>query len=276
MLQALSSLTNDGTTLKPYVVDKIVDNNGTIIYDGKREELEKVYSKETIDYIKKLMHNVVYDGLVYNKVWQPSSTTLIGKTGTAQIASPNGGYLKGENDYVRSFAGVFPEEDPKYIVYIAAKQINTSATNIAKEFTSAVDKIVSYAGLVNNKDEMTEKIIYLDNYISSDVTSTIDNLTEKQLNVIKLGTGNYIINQYPLKGIKLFENSKVFLVTNNTDYIMEDITNWSLNEVMTYSNLLGIELNVNGYGYVKEQSIPVETPINKDMILTVTLSDEDL
>ena len=276
MLQALSSLTNDGTTLKPYVVDKIVDNNGTIIYDGKREELEKVYSKETIDYIKKLMHNVVYDGLVYNKVWQPSSTTLIGKTGTAQIASPNGGYLKGENDYVRSFAGVFPEEDPKYIVYIAAKQINTSATNIAKEFTSAVDKIVSYAGLVNNKDEMTEKIIYLDNYISSDVTSTIDNLTEKQLNVIKLGTGNYIINQYPLKGIKLFENSKVFLVTNNTDYIMEDITNWSLNEVMTYSNLLGIEINVNGYGYVKEQSIPVGTPISKDMSLTVTLSDEDL
>jgi len=276
MLQALSSLTNDGTTLKPYVVDKIVSDAGEIVYDGERTELEKVYSKETTDYIKKLMHNVVYEGLEYNKVWRPSSTTLIGKTGTAQIASPNGGYLKGEHDYVRSFAGIFPEDEPKYIVYIAAKQITTSATNIAKEFTNAVDKIVSYAGLVNNKEELEEKIINLNNYISSEVITTVEELKQKKLNVITLGTGKYVINQYPLKNTKVFENSKVFLVTNNTDYIMEDITGWSLNEVMTYSNLLGIELYTNGYGYVKEQSIPVGTIITKDMNLSVTLSNDNL
>ena len=63
MLQALSVITNDGTALKPYIVDKIVDGDGNITYEGKRTELNKVYSKETIDYIKKLVHNVVYDGL---------------------------------------------------------------------------------------------------------------------------------------------------------------------------------------------------------------------
>lgn len=276
MLQALSAITNDGTTLKPYVVDKIVDNEGEIVYDGKRTELEKVFSKETTDYVKKLMYNVVYEGLEYNKVWQPSKTTMIGKTGTAQIASPNGGYLTGENDYIRSFAGIFPEEEPQYIVYIATKQITTSATNIAKELADAVDKIVSYAGLVNDKSNLEDKIVNLDNYISADVTTTVETLKNKKLNVVTLGTGKYVINQYPLKDAKVFENSKIFLVTNNTDYVMEDITGWSLNEVMTYCNLLGIELTTNNYGYVETQSIPAGTPVSADMNLSVTLKNDDL
>lgn len=272
MLQALSSITNDGTTLKPYIVDKIVDGDGNTIYEGKKTELNKVYSKETTDYMKNLMHNVVYEGLDYNKVWQPKSTTLIGKTGTAQIASPTGGYLKGSNDYIRSFAGIFPEEDPEYIVYIAVKQINTKASTIAKELTDAVDKIVSYMGLINDKEEIESKIISLDNYISADVTTTVENLKNKKLNVITLGTGKYVINQYPLKNTKVFENSKVFIVSNNNDYIMENIIGYSLNEVMTYCNLLGIELYTNGYGYVTEQSIEVGTSITSDSVLTVTLS----
>lgn len=272
MLQALTSITNNGTILKPYIVSKIVSADEEVVYEGKRTEVEKVYSEETMDYIKKLMHNVVYEGLDYNKVWQPKSTTMIGKTGTAQIASPNGGYLKGNYDYIRSFAGIFPEEDPQYIVYIAAKQITTSASNLAKELTSAVDKIVSYIGLINDKEEIERKIINLNNYISADVTVTVEELKNKNLNVIILGTGKYVINQYPLRKAQIFENSKVFIVSNNTDYKMENVIGWSLNEIMTYCNLLGIELVTNGYGYVNMQSIEVGTNITEGMTLTVTLS----
>lgn len=275
MLQALSALTNDGTTLKPYIVDKIVNDAGEVVYEGNRTELEKVYSKETMDYVKGLMYDVVYNGLSYNKVWQPTKTTLIGKTGTAQIASPSGGYLKGENDYVRSFAGIFPADEPKYIVYIAAQKINTSATNIAKELTKVVDDIVAYIGLVNSNEEIEEKIIALDNYISAEVLETVDKLKNKKLNVITLGTGKYIINQYPLKDVKVFENSKVFLVTNNTDYVMEDMTGWSLNEVMTYTNLLGIKLETIGYGYVTSQSIEVGSSITEGMSLSITLDKKN-
>lgn len=272
MLQALSTITNNGVTLKPYIVDKIVDNSGNVVYDGKRTELEKVYSKETTDYMKNLMHNVVYDGL--STYWQPSKTIMIGKTGTAQIASPSGGYLKGENDYIRSFAGIFPEDDPKYIVYIAVKQIDTSAKNIAKELTKAVDDIVSYLGLENTKNNIEEKIIKLNNYISAEVTTTVEELKNKKLNVYVLGSGKYIINQYPLKDTKVFENSKIFLLSNNTDFILEDLTGWSLNDVMTYSNLLGISFITDGYGYVVSQSITPGTLITSDMNLSLTLSKE--
>lgn len=272
MLQALTSITNDGTILKPYIVDKIVNDSGEVVYEATRTEVEKVYSKETTDYMQKLMNNVVYEGLDYNKVWQPKTTTMIGKTGTAQIASPTGGYLKGGNDYIRSFAGIFPKEDPEYIVYIAVKQINTTASNIAKELTNAVDKIVSYVGLLNSKEEIENKIIKLDSYISADVTTTIENLKQKKLNAIVLGTGKYIINQYPLKNTNVFENSKMFIVTNNTNYVMENVIGWSLNEITTYCNLMGIEIYTNGYGYVTSQSIEPGVSITDDISLTVTLS----
>jgi len=225
-----------------------------------------------MDYMKKLMHNVVYDGLDSSKNWQPKKTTIIGKTGTAQIASPEGGYLTGGNDYVRSFAGIFPEEEPQYIVYIAAQQINTGASSIAKEFTSAIDKMVSYLGIEEKDNEIEEKIVNLNNYISLEVITTVEELKNKKLNVYVLGTGKYIINQYPLKNTSVSEYGKVFLVSNNTDYIMEDITGWSLNEVMTYTSLLGIDLVTNGYGYVTSQSIPAGTPITSGISLNVTLS----
>ena len=270
MLEALSAITNDGTTLKPYIVQKIVDKD-EVIYEGGRTELNKVFSKETTDYMKKLMHDVVYNGT--SKIWQPSKTVMIGKTGTAQIASPKGGYLKGETDYTRSFAGIFPEDDPKYIVYVVTHKLGASNANpIAKELTSAVDKIAAYLGLEENKTEKVEKIIKLDNYISKEISKVKEELKDKNLNIYTLGNGKYVINQYPLKGNDVIDGSKLFLLTNDTNYVMEDLKGWSLNEVRTYTNLLGINLNTEGYGYVVNQSITPGEAIDKSVTLNVTLS----
>ncbi len=273
MLEALSALTNDGTTLKPYIVDKIVDASGKTIYKGERTEVEKVYSKETMDYMKDLMYKVVYEGMSSSKVWQPTKTTMLGKTGTAQIASKSGGYSDGYYDYVRSFAGIFPKEDPQYIVYVAAQRFGaSSARPIAEELTKVVDDIVSYLGIENEDPIQDSKVITLNNYISEEVSTTKDALAGDGIKVYTLGTGKYIINQYPLKNEKVLEGSKVFLVSNNHDYVMEDLTGWSLNEVKTYANILGIKVNPSGYGYVTSQNIPPGTQVTDDLVLEVTLS----
>ncbi len=269
MLEALSSLTNDGTTLKPYIVDKIVDNDGKIIYSGTRTEVNKVFSKETSTYMRNLMHNVVYDGL--SKYWQPEKTHLIGKTGTAQIAK-NGKYLNGPYDYIRSFAGIFPEEDPKYIIYVVCQELNaSSARPIADEVTKSVDKIVSYTGLESSSKEEYKNIV-INNYISKKVDDAKKELTSKGINVYVIGDGKYIKNQYPEKGTYVIEGSKAFLVTNSSNYIMEDLTKWSLNEVSSYANLLDIKLKTNGYGYVVSQNILPGTQINKDTLIEVNLN----
>lgn len=268
MLEALSSMTNNGETIKPYLVSKIVDANGNVTYEGKRTVVNKVYSDQTV----KKMHEIMKKVVEINKYWQIENVNLMGKTGTAQIASPSGGYLTGTYDYVKSFAGIFPYEDPKYIVYVAAKKPESNLSSWAKVITTAIEEIASYAKLTEEKGETIEtKTIRVDNYMSREVPIILDTINLDKIDIKILGKGKYVINQYPKKNKTLLQGEKLFLLTNSSDIYMEDLTGWSLSEVKTYASLLGIKLNYTGYGYVKSQSIPAEVLIDKDVTLEIEL-----
>ncbi len=270
-LQALSILTNDGVMLKPYIVDKIVDENGNVTYEGKRTELGKKVSSESIEKMNELMYNVVYNGL--STIWQPNNVTLAGKTGTAQIASSTGGYLTGNTNYIRSFAGVFPYEDPEYIIYVSVKQINGGSSAVASAVTSAVESIANYANITNTESDLDlSKIIDLSNYMSSDIETTTEELEKLNLKVIKIGNGNTIINQYPLKNTKVLVGSKIFLLTDGTEFTMPDMTGWSSSEVMSFCNLIGLKFSFTGYGVVKEFNLPVGEVIDLTKTLEITLA----
>ncbi len=271
MLQALSSMTNDGNTIKPYIVDKIVDSNGNITYEGKREVVNNVYSSSTVEEMYELMHKVITEGT--GKSYGKSQVSLMGKTGTAQIASPTGGYMTGEYDTIRSFAGYFPSENPEYIVYVAARHFEGNSVRFADVITSTIDEIAKYAKLTEESNENDlSKVYNIDNYLSKDVNNITTMLENTPINIIVIGNGKYIINQYPLKGGIVLENGRLFLVTNSNDITMPNMSNWSLNDVKTYCNLVGIKLEYSGYGYVVSQSIEAGTPIDlKTMFLSVKL-----
>lgn len=269
MLQALSAMTNDGTVIKPYIVDKVVDQNGNITYQGERQVVKKVYSTNTVN----KMHEIMKKVIDINKYWQVNNVSIMGKTGTAQIASPKGGYLTGTYDYIKSFAGIFPADDPKYIVYVAGKKPETNLGSWAKVITTAIEEIASYAKLTESKsDADPSKIIKLDNYISKNLDTTLEELKNKKINIITIGNGKYIINQYPLKNKNLLSGEKLFLLTNNKEIKMENLKGWSLSEVKTYCNLIGLNLEYSGYGYVINQSIEENTILDiNNMTLTIEL-----
>ncbi len=270
-LQALSILTNDGVMLKPYIVDKIVDQDGNVTYEGTKTQLGTKVSSESINKMYELMYDVVYNGLT--TIWQPNNVTLAGKTGTAQIASSAGGYLTGSTNYIRSFAGIFPYEDPEYIIYISVKQIDGGAAAVANAVTTAVESIANYANITNTTSDLDlTKIIELSNYMSREVKTTVSELEKLNLKVITLGTGDVIINQYPLKKTKVLAGSKVFILTNNNDFTMPDITGWSSSEVMSLCNLIGLNYTFSGYGIVKEFNLPVGEIIDLTKTLEITLS----
>lgn len=271
-LQALSILTNDGVMLKPYIVDKIVDDKGNITYEGGRTELGQKVSSESIQKMQELMYDVVYNGLT--KIWQPNNVTLAGKTGTAQIASPNGGYLTGSVNYVRSFAGIFPYEDPEYIFYVSVKQIDGGASAVANVVTKAIESIANYANITNTKSEGdASKIIALENYLSENVEVVREQLENQGLKVITIGNGENIINQYPLNRTKVLQGSKVFLLTDNKEYQMPDISGWSSSEVMNFCNIIGLKFEFSGYGVVSEFNISPGEVIDLSKTLEVTLNN---
>ena len=272
-IQALTMLANNGTILQPYVVDKIVDSkSGKVEYQAKRTEVRKVASEESINKVRSLMDKALYDTITDAKYYQPSNVRMIGKTGTANFTQ-NGVYMSGKYDYIRSFAGLFPAEDPQYIVYISVKQFVGPIKELAKVVTTVVEDIANYKNIANLETTNTnEQIIVFDNYINTSVVESEEKLKQMGLNPIILGDGKYIINIYPKKGAKVIKGTKIFIITSNNNIVMPDITNWSENEVKTFAGLVGIKCNINGYGKVISQSIEKNTIIDSTSVLNVELN----
>lgn len=277
-VQALTTLANDGVMLRPYIIDKVIDpDTGEVIYTGSRNELGQIVSKSTTDKMKELLDYAVNgdDPASTGKIYETSSTRLIGKTGTAQIASA-GGYEAGMYNNIKSFAGVFPYEEPEYIIYMSVKKLQSSSTPIAKSVKSIVESIAKYKNLDQLVVEQDEsKIVKVDNFINKTIDEATANLESLGLEVVKMGDGKRVIDQYPSKGTSSIKGSKVFLLTNSVDVLMPSMTGWTTNEVGSYCNLLGTKYNISGYGRVISQSIKEGTKLDSASIIDFTLSKGD-
>ena len=271
MIQALTCLTNGGTTLKPYVVNKITDQDGKVIFSSKREELKKIYKEETINKITELMDLTVNgeDALATGKVYHTDQVRLIGKTGTAQYISSDGTYTSGTKN-IRSFAGIFPKDNPEYIIYVAVKDLEGTSSAMGNITKSVVESIAKYKNLSEretNKDET--KYITLKNYLNKDINEAKDNISSLGLNPIVIGDGNIVTYQYPQKNKNIIVNSKVFLQTNSDKKIMIDITNWTKTEVISLLNFMKVDYEINGTGKVVSFNIPVGSEINEKLIINM-------
>ncbi len=278
-IQALTTLANDGVMIRPYIIDKVIDpDTGEKIYEGGRNELGQIVSKSTVDKMKELLYNSVYskDGMATGLIYQTKATTLVGKTGTAQIASKFGGYETGEYNNIRSFAGIFPYEDPEYVIYISVKKLQNATWPIAKSVRSIVESIAKYKNLDQLVVQVDDsKLIDIKNYINKDIESTKAALEKQGLEVIQIGEGTRIIDQYPTRKTTVTKGSKVFLLTNSLDATLPNMKNWTTNEIGSYCNLLGIAYNISGYGRVINQSVAAGTKVDSSTTIDFTLSKGD-
>ena len=276
-IKALTAIANDGVLLQPYIVDKIVDGStGEVTYQGERTELGQVASSSTVTKMKQLMHDVVDFGT--GSIYAMEGYDLIAKTGTAQIASTDGsGYLTGEYDVIRGFAGIYPAENPKLIIYATMTRPQSKS---ARPLSMIIDQIIvnatQYYGIDTTADDNEVVDPVVENLMPSFINQTINNatttLTEMGVTPYVLGNGTKVVSQYPAEGTTITNKEKVFLVTNDdTTIAMPNITGWSLKEVKEFANLLKIPLTVTGNGYVTSQSIPEGTILNQDSMLTITL-----
>lgn len=279
-LRALSMISNEGRMLSPHIVDKIIDpNTGKTIYESKTEQSDQVVSVSTVNKIRELMYNTVNgtDVGTTGSAYKTDSTVVIGKTGTAQIYdNETGGYLKDSNGYIYSFSGMFPASDPQYIIYAAIKRPNVGSSSVlAKQVKSVIENIVKYRNLQDDTGKNTNvKSLTVESYKNKKIDEVIQRLEDYKLNIIKMGSGDYIIDQYPLKGEKIISGDKFFIKTNSDTYTMPSIIGWSKKDVQTLCNMLDISCTFNGYGYVTSQSIKEGTTLNNDLKLDVALSDK--
>lgn len=275
-IQALTSLTNGGVMLKPYLVEKIVDpNTKEIVYEGKRTEVDTVASETTVNKIKDLMWDTVNTSGMTGTGYRLEGYNLIGKTGTAQIADENGGgYLTGAEDIISSFAGIYPKDDPKVIIYASVKRPGGGKQNVIwKAIKDIVVNISKYYGTdpgTTNEQELTE--YSLTSYKNKDVTTSKTELESMGMNVTIIGNGNKVTKQYPSKGDKITSGTRVFLITNDSNLTVPDVTGLSSKQAEDLLRILGISVKLEGNGYVTSQSIGAGTTITDNMEITLNLS----
>lgn len=275
-IQALTSLTNGGVMLKPYLVEKIVDpDTKETVYEGKRTEVDTVASETTVNKIKDLMWETVNTPGMTGAGYRLDGYNLIGKTGTAQIADENGGgYLTGAEDIISSFAGIYPKDDPKVIIYASVKRPGGGKQNVIwKAIKDIVVNISKYYGTdpdTTNEQELTE--YKLTSYKNKDITSSRTNLESMGINVTVIGNGNKVTKQYPSKGDKITSGTRVFLITNDSNLTVPDVTGLSSKQAEDLLRILGISVKLEGNGYVTGQSIGAGTTITDNMEITLNLS----
>lgn len=269
-IKALTAISNNGILLNPYVVEKTVNSStGEVTYKAEVKEGERVASSSTIEKIKNLMYLVVNSDSseTTGSSYKMEGYDLIGKTGTAQIANPNTGkYYDGKYDYITSFAGMYPKDDPKVIVYVAMQRSYNSKV-LPETVKTIVKDTAKYLGIFEETPELNKEVntYTFENYKNKQIEDVKKDLDSIGASYVVFGNGSKVTNQYPVKNTKVNTKDKVFIFTNDTNVLMPDLTSYSFKDAKVVLSMLNIKYKVEGNGYVVNQSVSPGTIVTDDM-----------
>ncbi len=216
---AVSAVINGGYLYKPNIVKSINEPElNNVIKDIQPSKIRQVISKETSKEVRYVLESVVARGTGHN-AYIPGYR-VGGKTGTAQKVK-DGVYMSG--NYITSFIGFMPADDPKVIVYVAvdnAKGVTqyggTIAAPIAKNILLDTIDILN---IEPRDNEIEKEYVYLDKVYTS-VPNVIGlNYEEaktllKDFKVLTIGEGN-VKYQSPKANSKIEIGTEVRLFLSN-------------------------------------------------------------
>lgn len=275
LVQAMTAVANDGKMMQPYVIDRIVDSeNEKTIKKHEPKTKGQPISAATAKQVREILASTITSEVGTAQRFKVEGYEVGGKTGTAQIAKPGGGYYYGKNNYLYSFLGLAPIDDPQLIVYVAVKRPKLAPTEVGSEpvaaiFTSVVQNSLKY---LNIKPEDAAKVqtVAMGDYIGKNSDSIQVELQNEGLTPIIIGEGGTITDQYPDKNLAITKGSLIFLKTDG-EISLPSFENWSLRNVLVYKMMSGLPIEIVGDGYVESQSVSANTVVYDSSPIVVKL-----
>ena len=271
--KALTALTNDGMLLKPYIVEKIVDSEtGEVIHENKRTEIERVASTASVQKMISLMNDTVNGDRNTGSAYRREDGQLIGKTGTSQIADiVHGGYLDGSYNVITSFAGFYPKDNPKVIIYASVKKpTGGSQKPLSNAVNEVVNNLSKYFGEESATITATEYT--LPSFENKDLEQTKAILSNNNMRFVVIGNGTKVTNQVPDSGSKITSSDIIYLITNEDNIKVPNVIGLSSKTAKTILTKLGLNVKLEGVGYVVAQSIPEGSEFTKNQEIVLQLS----
>lgn len=219
-ITAVSAAINGGILYKPYIVKSLNDpETNTVIKENTKTKVRRVIKKETSNEVRRALESVVTNGSGRSAYIE--GYRVGGKTGTAQKVK-DGAYMVG--NYILSFMGFLPADDPKIVVYVAINNPKKTvqyggvvsapiAKNILTDAINALG-IERRENTSEKKYNWNDKKYYTVENVIGKSPKEAQNILSKY-NIEYSGSGNIVIEQSPKAGTKLEEQSKVRLMLGN-------------------------------------------------------------
>ncbi|NMW20482.1 MAG: transpeptidase family protein [Chlorobiaceae bacterium] len=153
ILQAYATIANDGKLMRPYIIRKVVNAEGKIVWESAPKIVRTAVLPQTARYLGKEYFKAVVDSGTAKSAAVPG-VTVAGKTGTARRAA-GGSYSKPV--YVSSFVGYFPVENPRYAIIVVVENPKTAyyaATVAAPVFSGIASRMMACS------EEMQKKLSF--------------------------------------------------------------------------------------------------------------------
>lgn len=148
MITGFCALINGGYYYEPHVVSQITSSDGSVVRNIEPRLLKQVISEETSEKIRDYCLQVVIGEKGTGHTARPAGYLIGGKTGTAETQP------RGNNEYVVSFMGYAPADDPEIAIYVVVDRPNAQNQDDAKYATRIVRSI------------LTEVLPYLDIFMT--------------------------------------------------------------------------------------------------------------
>ena len=283
LIAAQAACINGGYLHTPYLVDRITDSEGSVVYRHDNTPVRQVISEQTSATVRECLEYVVASGT--GKNGQVAGYRIGGKTGTAD---------KGQTgDVVVSFLCFAPVDDPQVIMLItmdtpsrATGTYVSGGNMVAPTASNVMAEILPYLGV--EPSYSAEELLGMDTTVPNVIGLTVEQakskMQERALSCRVVGDGGTITDQTPAGGAIIPGKSVVILYANEskpTDKcVVPQLVGKTPSDANTSATAAGLFIRFSGTTgsesssiRVLSQSIEAGTEVGAGTVVTVQLGD---
>ena len=221
-ITAVSAAINGGYLYQPYIVKRLLEpETNTIVQENDKKMVKQVIDESTSMKVRYALESVVSNGTGRNSYIE--GYRVGGKTGTAQKVS-GGRYMVG--NYIVSFIGFLPADNPEIVVYVAIdypKGITQYGGTVAAPVAKAIMLDAIEALNIKRREDGSEmrynwydkKYYTVPDVIGMEKKDAIKEL--KKFQIEYSGSGKRVLDQSPVGGTRIYEGEKVRLFLSDQD-----------------------------------------------------------
>lgn len=279
LVTAVSAAVNGGNLYKPYIVSKVISDDGSVVEEYEPTLVRQVISEATSETVCQILETVVSDGS--GRTAAVPGYKIGGKTGTSEkLDAVN---EEGEVEkYVSSFLAVAPAEDPQIVVLMLldeAQMENPYGSVVAAPVVGAMlADILPYMGIEPNYTEaeleaMTGKVKDVTGQLVHDAMTV---LRIQGYSVTVVGEGTTVVAQSPEAKSQLSAGGTITLYTDESlipkEVEVPDVAGMSVTEVNNAIIGAGLRLKLIGVSEsATDQVAYSQTPAAGEKVMPGTI-----